>query len=484
MKRILSILTILLALCLPVTSFAICPPAPTPGGDWVFPGGFCDNILLVCPTSEYETIGAAMNAAAAGDIIYVVEGTYVEAVVFSQDNLTLKAYGSPENTIIHMATGIVVSFGTTSGGTLDGFTVRLSAATATEDRAIFSNNDDTVDYNTVKNCTVTADETGAAFALYGIDVNDGAFRLLNNVITATQSDDHAVYAVFNDAANPFEVRGNTITVDQNATGAFLSAALWQAQGAGSVLYAFENVITLDSTHTGASIAYGIYASAIDNYISGNTITVIGTDTGAVTAISLFANDTGYITGNLINATTTDSDAMWADFPASSTGYVTANNVVGDGIMGIGGTLYLGVNQVNGAGIGVTSTNFVTVEKSADTVTLTALECSDTLITNRGWDGADDQTLTLPDADTVVGAGLKFKFLAVKASTATADTYLDTEGATTKIYLDGTAGADGHRIWFEEIAVGEGLICHTATIDGTTYDWFCDSINGICTDKGS
>ncbi len=128
--------------------------------------------------------------------------------------------------------------------------------------------------------------------------------------------------------------------------------------------------------------------------------------------------------------------------------------------------------------------FSTVEESADAATLSVAECSDTLVTNRGWDGNDDQTFTLPDADTVVGAGLKFKFLAVVASGATADTYFDTEGATTKIYLDGTAGADGHRIWFQEVAVGESIVCHTATIDGTTYDWYCDSINGVCADKGS
>ncbi len=128
--------------------------------------------------------------------------------------------------------------------------------------------------------------------------------------------------------------------------------------------------------------------------------------------------------------------------------------------------------------------FSTVEESADAATLTVAECSGTLVTNRGWDGNDDQTFTLPDADTVVGAGLKFKFLAVVASGSTADTYFDTEGSTTKIYLDGTAGTDGHRIWFQEVAVGESIVCHTATIDGTTYDWYCDSINGVCADKGS
>ena len=483
MKRILSILTILLALCLPITSFAICPPAPTPGGDWVFPGGFCDNTLLVCPTSEYETIGAAMNAADAGDIVLVAEGTYTEAVVFPHDNITLRAQGSAENTIITQPTGTTVDFSTTSGCTLDGFTVILSAATATEDRAIFSSNDSTADYNTVKNCIITVDETGDAFVLYGIDINDGAFRLLNNTISITQSDDSAVYAIWNGAANAFEVRGNFITVDQNATGAFMSVALAHSAGAGSVLYASENVITLDSTHTGASIAHGIYASAIDNYIDGNTITVIVAAAGAATAISSFANDTGYYTGNLINATTTDSDAMWADFPASSIGYATGNNIIGDGVFGIGGTIYLGVNQINGSGVGVTQTNFVTVEKSADAVTLTALECSDTLITNRGWDGADDQTFILPDADTVVGAGLKFKYINA-VTDGDNNIYFDPEGTTTKIYLDGTPMTDGFRIVWTNPTIGEGMTCHTFTLDGTTYDWACDSINGLVTNAGS
>jgi hypothetical protein len=128
--------------------------------------------------------------------------------------------------------------------------------------------------------------------------------------------------------------------------------------------------------------------------------------------------------------------------------------------------------------------FNQIDKSADAVTLTAPECSDTLITNRGWDGNDDQTFTLPEADTSVGAGLKFKLLAVAASSATADTYLDTEGTTTNIYLDGTAIGNGERVWTQEVAVGEAIVCHTATLDGTTYDWFCDSIVGTWADKGS
>ena len=126
--------------------------------------------------------------------------------------------------------------------------------------------------------------------------------------------------------------------------------------------------------------------------------------------------------------------------------------------------------------------FKVIEKTTD-ATLTAAECSDTLITNRGWTGAADMTLTLPDADTSVGAGLKFKFL-VAVTDAAEDVYIDTEGSTTLIYLDGTPGADGHRVWTDNPTIGESIVCHTATLDGTTYDWFCDSINGIWANKGS
>ena len=127
--------------------------------------------------------------------------------------------------------------------------------------------------------------------------------------------------------------------------------------------------------------------------------------------------------------------------------------------------------------------FQQIDKSADSVSLTAAECSDTLVTTRGWDGADDQTFTLPDADTSVGAGLKLKIL-IAVTDADNSFYIDTEGSTTNIYLDGTAVGDGERVWTEFTTVGESIVCHSATLDGTTYDWFCDSINGTWADKGS
>jgi autotransporter-associated beta strand protein len=183
--------------------------------------------------------------------------------------------------------------------------------------------------------------------------------------------------------------------------------------------------------------------------------------------------------------------------------LTINGSQGTGT-GDGGSILFRVAPAGGAGnaqnaletaVTIDSTKLVTFANgivatfkelafAADSVTLTSGNCSGTLITNRGWDGADDQTFTLPDTKTVAGAGLKFKFMAVTASGGTADTYLDVNGTETKFYLDGTALTDGHRIWIEEPAVGDSIVCHTATIDGTSYEVFCDTINGDWLAKGS
>lgn len=348
MKRILSIFIVLLSLCLPITAIAVvCGPAPTPGGDWVFPGGFCDNILLVCPTSEYTTITQAMAAADAWDTILVAEGTYNEAVTFSQDNLTLRAFGSAENTIITQAAGTTVSFSTKSGCTLDGFTVSMSASTSTNDEVIFSNNDSDVDYNTVKNCIITdVNAGGSTFGLYGIRIDDGHFRLINNTIEIWQKNNQAVYAIWNSAEHTFECRGNNIDVDQDSVGAHMTSALAHAAGASSILYFTENIITLYSTHIDPGMGYGVYAHAKHNYVSGNTIESVTSDTGDACGLFTGAGDTGYYTGNFINVTTGDGDGAWASFTAG-TSYATGNNIIGDGVLTAGGTLYLSGNVING-----------------------------------------------------------------------------------------------------------------------------------------
>jgi hypothetical protein len=122
--------------------------------------------------------------------------------------------------------------------------------------------------------------------------------------------------------------------------------------------------------------------------------------------------------------------------------------------------------------------FVTINKSACNVTLTVAECSDTLITNYGWNGTADQNFEFCEA----GPGLKTKFL--NLVTATKDIYFDPSDNTTQAVLDGTACGDDERVWTDNATIYESITCHTFTANGTNYDWACDSINGAWLDKGS
>lgn len=347
MKRILSIIVLFLSLCLPVTAFAICGPIPDPPPDWVFPGGFCDNILLVCPTSEYTTITEAMNAADAWDTIYVAEGTYNEAVTFSQNNITLKSFGSAENTVITQAAGTTISTGTKYGCVVDGFTVSLSAATSTNDEVYYSNNGSATAYNTIQNCIIDVEnKAGSVFGLYGINIDDGNFALLNNRITITQTEDSAVYAIWNTAVHTSKYIENELTVDQQSTGTHMTTGFHHGAGAGSIMYCKDNILNITSTHTVGGLGAGIYSDAKNNYINNNIISAVTTSTGLMYGIYTGDTDTHYVNGNTIHVTTSDSDGQWAHF-AGGTSYATGNIVTGDGVMGTGGTIYEGVNQING-----------------------------------------------------------------------------------------------------------------------------------------
>lgn len=166
--------------------------------------------------------------------------------------------------------------------------------------------------------------------------------------------------------------------------------------------------------------------------------------------------------------TSDNDAvdddLWYMGKGNSIGTGSFMSIDGDGNLDSNGTI---------------SGKFKTYEFAADAVTLTVEHCkSGNLLTNRGWSGANSQVYTFPDADTAAGEGLKPKWLCVAASGGTAKAIFDTEGTTTNIYLDGTPVGNGNRIKIDNPQVGYSFTCHTATLDGTTYDWFCDGCNGI------
>jgi len=302
------------------------------------------NTLIVSANSIYTTIGLAMGSAAAGDTILVVEGVYDEAVVFSQNLLTLKAFGSIKNTSITQATGTVVSFGTKAGCVLDGFSVNLSAADNADDLAIYSNNEDATVYNYVKNCNITADTAGGAIALMAVEVDDGNFRMENTDVNIEQSNDHACYA--------FDIRGAHTHIFDNVrlTMVHNPGAAKGGRGLhsdGTIAYFRNCTVNITGNWTLAGAVYAIYGAAGTTYEENNTVSIVSSSTGTATA--LYTNDTtSYVTGNTVHAHVVGDDAVWGAFAGGTDAYVAGNNVSGDGVLVDGVTnLYRGGNVVNG-----------------------------------------------------------------------------------------------------------------------------------------
>ena len=147
------------------------------------------NVLYVGPGCTYTTITLAMAAASAGDTILVAEGTYSEAVTFTQDNITLKAIGSKANTTItqtNVTGNGVVDFSTKSGCVLDGFTVSATAQTTTTKSTIYSNNNDASDYNYILNCDVFT-TSSVNIVIPGTYIDDGNFEAVNCTFSSTNS---------------------------------------------------------------------------------------------------------------------------------------------------------------------------------------------------------------------------------------------------------------------------------------------------------
>lgn len=115
--------------------------------------------------------------------------------------------------------------------------------------------------------------------------------------------------------------------------------------------------------------------------------------------------------------------------------------------------------------------------AATTCDITAIETNDTTINTYGWDGANDCNMVLP-----AGAdGLKVTFI-MGVTDAAEDFYIDV--TDNGIYLNGTAIGDGERVWTQEPTIAEMIVCQTFTIDGSTWDWVCNSVVGVWADKGS
>jgi len=111
-----------------------------------------------------------------------------------------------------------------------------------------------------------------------------------------------------------------------------------------------------------------------------------------------------------------------------------------------------------------------------TDTLTAAECSGTVINNYGQ--SSTMTLTLPTA----AKGLKFLYV---IGTAGQTSHIKA-GASDKIYLDGTALDDADKVSNNGASsvVGEQIVFYTFQTGSSTYDWIAQTVNGVFSDGGA
>jgi hypothetical protein len=109
-----------------------------------------------------------------------------------------------------------------------------------------------------------------------------------------------------------------------------------------------------------------------------------------------------------------------------------------------------------------------------TATLTAAECSNTVISNYGQSA--EMTLTLPTAT----AGLSFIFTVTTTGYAV---HLKA-GASDKIYLDGVALSDGYKVSCASPSVADAIIFYSFKADASTYDWIAHTQNGTWVNGGA
>lgn len=112
-----------------------------------------------------------------------------------------------------------------------------------------------------------------------------------------------------------------------------------------------------------------------------------------------------------------------------------------------------------------------VKDGTDPDTITASQMHGQTINNYGQ--ADDLTLTLAAA----AEGLTFNVI---LGTTVAKYFRLDPDAGDKIYLDGTADADGHYVGIASAVAGAAISCKAFQTGAAAYDWYCSAISGSWT----
>ncbi|MFC1855643.1 MopE-related protein [Thermodesulfobacteriota bacterium] len=221
----------------------------------------CTPVYLLNKVGSYATIQLGIAAAVDGDTVVVRDGTYYENIDFIGKKITVKSeHGAALTSINGGNTGLVVTFeaGEDATSILDGFTITNGTSTGWGAGIYIKNA-----APTIKDCTITANNTKIGGGLYIISSADiGTVTITGSTISA------------NTATN----KGGGMYC-YTATVAFTNCTIStnSATNNGGGLYVDNSTVTVtDCTITGNSAGApnggGIYCSHSTVTVTGGSVT--------------------------------------------------------------------------------------------------------------------------------------------------------------------------------------------------------------------
>ena len=405
------------------------------------------NTLFVGPNMAYSTITLALAAVVDGDTILVSEGTYTETITFADDNVTLKALGSKENTTITQAAADAILFGASSGCVLEGFTISITAADAAGDIVIEGSNDDASDYNIIKDCDLIWASTVVLDDSYLVYLTDGNWKFENCSFTSTNtyagasdSTSFALRSASNAGVKEFVNCKVTVTNAGTGTGTAVNGFLLAAGDTATIRNCEFDIDGACASTAWISALSSGGSSAVWN-VYDSTFVVDGSGTAECRGIR--AGRTGDVLnsrGNTYDITSVGGTEYWG---ATVSGAIlnSYHDAVIDGGTDATGTVNTYVQVYEGATI--PSSEVLTATNGG--VAASLLTDTTVIITDAG--GADANNVSL--ADGVLGQTKIFTF---KTETTGGDTVIitpntpvgfatvtfDAIGDTVTMMFDGTS----------------------------------------------